>query len=271
MQANFQPFIADTSVTIPGVGRAHTFLQLSDMHLAVADSTSDEAEMAEAKTRSENWMRGRLYFADTFGESCANVEGVPPADIFEDFLKFAGTASPDALLFSGDILDYQHEAGMRLLRERRAASDSPWLLAPGNHEAGTGEGLWNELPATLEFDGFRIIAFDNRRKTVSDAALDALHALLADKTPTILLYHVPLVTDCNRQALAKLDPYFYIEDATADGNARLLLNLVTTSPSVALCLCGHVHFFSETQLTPTLRQITCSQGLAGFYHRITVR
>ena len=266
----FRPVVADTSVAIPGVRRPHTFLQLGDMHLAVADAMSGDEERNEAEKRTAQWMSGRNYFADKFGESCANVEGVPPADIFEGFLKFAKVEKPDALLFSGDILDYQHEAGMRLLRERRAASASPWLFAPGNHESETREGLWNGMPAVMEFDGFRIVAFDNSRKTVSNPALDSLEALLAGTTPTILLYHVPLVTDGNRAALARLDPYFYIEDATADENARRLLGLVTTSPSVALCLCGHVHFFSDTWLTPSLRQITCSQGLAGSFLRLTV-
>lgn len=270
MEKTFTPVVTDTSVAIPGVRRPHTFLQLSDMHLAVADAMSGDEERKEAEARTARWMRSRFWFADNFGESCGNVEGVPPTDIFEGFLQFAEESKPDAMLFSGDILDYQHEAGMRLLRERRAAATTPWLFAPGNHEAETGEGLWGGTPAVLEFDGFRIVAFDNRQKTVSDLALDSLEALLSGETPTILLYHVPLVTDGNRAALARLDPYFYIENATADGNARRLLELVTPSPSVVLCLCGHVHFFSDTQLTPSLRQITCSQGLAGFCHRLTV-
>ena len=38
-----------------------------------------------------------------------------------------------------------------------------------------------------------------------------------------------------------------------------------------MTLCGHIHGYSDTEISPGKRQITASQGMIGFVHRLTVR
>ncbi len=42
-------------------------------------------------------------------------------------------------------------------------------------------------------------------------------------------------------------------------------------PAVKLVLCGHIHGYSDEEFAPGKRQITASQGMIGFIHRLTVR
>ena len=122
---------------------------------------------------------------------------------------------------------------------------------------------------TLEFDGFRIAAVDNSRKTVSDDTLHTLQVLCDEGVPLLILCHIPVVTPYSKAALTGLDPYFYI-DETADENGRAFLSLCEKNETVKAVLCGHVHGYRETEIVPGKPQIIGSQGMTGAVQLITV-
>ena len=87
----------------------------------------------------------------------------------------------------------------------------------------------------------------------------------------IVCTHIPAAARCNRDWMRRFGSYFSIDRESADGDAARFVNFLETSPAVKMVLCGHIHGYSDTEIVPGKRQITASQGMIGFVHRLTVR
>ena len=134
--------------------------------------------------------------------------------------------------------------------------------------------LWSPGVKTMDFEGFRIVAVDDSRKTVSSADLEALRALCAEGTPIIILCHVPIATPycrhlCQEKMTGKND-YFYLDSETEDENGRAFVELCVNNSAIRAVVCGHVHGYYEMEFAPGKPQIIGSQGMAGAVDIITV-
>ena len=97
-------------------------------------------------------------------------------------------------------------------------------------------------------------------------------AVIAEEgIPLIVCYHIPAAAQCNRDFMRRFGVYFSIDRETEDENGRRFVRFLETSPAVKMTLCGHIHGWSDTEIVPGKRQITASQGMIGFIHRLTVR
>ncbi|MBR3504721.1 MAG: metallophosphoesterase [Clostridia bacterium] len=264
-------WIVDNELVIPGVRDARTFLHVSDAHLCVSDEGSAPAEAAEAAGWDARWMKTKEEFARHFGEPFGEAQRVSTREAFDRILAWAREEGPEALLLSGDNLERMHPAGERYLSRRLREYGGPFLCVPGNHEAEACPGAWESGVRTLEYGDFRIVAVDDRLMTVSDEALDRLAALAAEGLPMILVCHVPVAASGNREKMRRFGGYFAIDGETADGNGRRFVRFLEEADAVRMVLCGHIHGYSDTEIVPGKRQITASQGMIGFVHRLTVR
>ncbi len=263
--------ITDNELVIPGLKRKRVFFHISDTHLAVRDALSTEEEARQAEEWEARWMVGKENFARSFGEHFSDAQRITTVEGFDKMLAFARDERPDALLFTGDNLECMHPAGERFLAARMKDCPLPFLAVPGNHESASLPGVWEPGVRILDYGDFRVVGVDDRLGTVSGEDLDRLAALGNEGIPMIVTCHIPVSTAMNRERMSKFSPYFFISDETADENGIRFVRFLMDCTAVKLVLCGHIHGYSDAEIAPGKRQITASQGMIGFIHRLTVR
>jgi len=163
----------------------------------------------------------------------------------------AAPQRPDAVIVTGDLVDFGSEAEYRFLRGLLAGLPLPLHLLPGNHDHraslrrvfadhaylfANGDG---DAPVHYSVDAgpLRLVAFDctvpgQPGGRVEPAALPWLEATLAaaPARPTLLmLHHPPFHTGIGHMDQQGLE------------NAGLLETVVRRHPQVERVLCGHLH------------------------------
>ncbi|MBR4691772.1 MAG: metallophosphoesterase [Oscillospiraceae bacterium] len=261
-------------LVIPGVRGEHLFMHVTDTHVNVCDEAGTDEEREKAEKQEEMWKTFKERFARANGEPYGDEQRITTLEAFEKQLALAEELRPEALLLSGDNLEYSHPAGERYLTKRLGEYGGKLLCVPGNHEDQTFGSLWTPGVKTLDFDGFRIAAVDDSRKMVSRDDLDALHDLCREGIPLIVLCHIPLSTPCCREEckekMTGMNDYFYIDGETADELGREFVSLCEKNDAVKAVICGHVHGYYAMELAPGKKQIIGSQGMAGAVHLLTV-
>ena len=264
----------ENRLVIPGVRGEHTFMHITDTHVNVWDEDSAPEDRERAEKQDEMWKTFKGRFAGANGEPYGDPQRIPTREAFEKQLALAEELKPEALLLSGDNLEWSHPAGLRYLERKLGEYGGPYMILPGNHEDQTFGSLWKPGVRVREFDGFRIAAVDDSRKTVSREDLDTLHALCAEGIPLIILCHIPLSTpNCKEECKEKMtgmNDYFYIDGETADDCGREFVALCAGEDAVKAVVCGHVHGYYRMELVPGKPQIIGSQGMAGAVHLLTV-
>ena len=262
------------TLAIPGVQGEHVFMHVTDTHVNAIDDESTPAELARAEEKETLWVTYKERFARANGEPYGDAQRMTNREAFEKQLALAEELQPEALLLSGDNLEYTHPSGVRYLERTLGAYKGKLLCVPGNHEDQACAGLWSEGVRTLDFDGFRIAAVDDSRKTVSRTDLDALEALCAEGVPLIILCHIPISTPwCKeycREKMTGQNDYFYLDSETEDENGRAFVDLCVNNDAIRAILCGHVHGYYCMDYAPGKPQIIGSQGMAGAVHIFTV-
>lgn len=271
--------IKENELRLPGVTGEHVFLHISDTHISVWDGLSTGEEREKAETQEESWQKQRESFAEAFHEPFHPEHTAPSREVLHKLFAYAKEVRPECFLLSGDIQDYRHPAGFRLLEKELSDYGGEYLFAPGNHE-----GNYESHPELTAFnrgsagvtvyqgDGFLIAALDDSKKTVSDRQLEELRAISEGSVPAVLLTHIPIETAQNEAEMKRFGDYFSISEKSEDENARELVRLLS-DPDCAVCaiLCGHVHGYHSSTYAGEKRQICASSGLVGFVHRFTVR
>ena len=263
------------TITIPGVQREHFFMHVTDTHVNVWDEEATEEERTTAEKQDKMWETYKPRFTGANGEPYGDPQRIPTREAFEKQLALAEELKPEALLLSGDNLELSHPAGERYLTKMLGAYSGKYMIVPGNHEDQTFGTLWSPGAKVMDFDGFRIVAVDDSRKTVSQADLDTLRALCAEGTPIIILCHVPMSTpNCKelcKEKMTGMNDYFYLDSETEDECGRAFVELCMNCDVIKAVVCGHVHGYYKMELVPGKPQIIGSQGMAGAVDLITVR
>ena len=262
--------IVDSEIAIPGVTGTHTLMQVSDLHLAVYDELSDDAEREKAVSCEANWMTLREDFTRWHSEPFDDSKRIPSAEVLKKMLALAEAMRPEALLMTGDMLDFVGPAGVRAMRAALAGYGGRLIYVDGNHDAGTG-GVRVGGAEVARLDGFTVVGINDGALTVSDPELAELKALCAEGTPLIVAQHVPALTEASREKIVGFGEYFYIDAASRDANAAEFVRLERDEEAVRAVLCGHLHCFVRSEIAPGKPQLCASSALCGFVHRITVK
>ena len=265
--------IIDNEILIPGLVKSYTMIQISDTHLLVMDENSTPEHVQKLKEQEQAWQEVKKGFADLFGEPCGKVHEISTIQCFEKVMEYVKEQKPDLLVFSGDVLNYEHEEGYEYFRAYMEDYDGAWLFVPGNHD--------NEMvPKKLgipgvqvrQLDGVRVIGLDDSKMTIATTDLEELKELLSHKEPSILVMHTPVETEYGKEAMGRVPEHFVIHKDKTDANGKVFIELCEQEEApIAAVLCGHIHGYHKSQLIPGREQICCSSGMVGFVHRITVR
>lgn len=265
--------IIDNEILIPGLEKSYTMIQISDPHLIVTDENSTLEHVQKAKEQEAAWQEVKKGFADLFDEPCDKVHEISTVRCFEKVMDFVKEQKPDLLIFSGDVLNDEHEEGFQYFTEYMNGYSGEWLFVPGNHDnARMLQKLGIDGIQIRELESVRVIGIDDSKMTLSGTQLEQLKDQLSDEKPSILVMHVPVETDYNTENFKLLGNNFMIHKDRTDASGREFIGLCE-DPSVPIVtvLCGHIHGYLKSQLIPGRDQICCSSGMVGFVHRITVR
>lgn len=262
--------VVDSEIIIPGVTGEHVLMQVSDLHLAVWDEESDAEERERAESREANWMKLREDFTIWHSEPFDDSKRIPSAEVLKKMLALAEATKPEALLMTGDVLDFVGPAGVRFVREALAGYGGSLVYVDGNHDAGTGAASFG-VGRIARLESFTVVGVNNGGMSVCDAELAELKELCAEGTPLIVAQHVPALTEASREKIIGFGEYFYIDAASQNANAAELVRIERDEEAVKAVLCGHLHCFVCSEIAPGKPQLCASSALCGFVHRITVK
>lgn len=248
----WEKHITEETIYIEGVDREYTLLFITDTHMVVQDDGASDQEKENAAARFQEFM---------------NQEGIPSAEQFPEWIRFANERKVDAVLLGGDIVDTPSQGNLKWLEEQLSQLEMPYLYVNGNHdwtfpweymtEAGRAAYLpllepfmnGNTTIQTLEFDGFTIVGIDDSTNQVDGGVLPVYEQILAQGRPVIVLAHVPFMT---QSVLGKAVEVWGSPTVIGAGNfggiypnedSESFVNLTTARNSpVELVLAGHVHF-----------------------------
>ena len=277
-----------STVTIPGLTKEYTFLQVTDLHSSAF--SSEEAKAMDANRRNYITAR-RNAFTDGF---MLSEERMPY------MFGYADQIDADMLLLTGDILDFPSEQNMAMMYENITALKTPTLFTLGNHDwcyaddyltpnaAATYIPAFNKMsvgqPADdpyvryVEYDEFMIVAVDNSADYVTASTVDKFLELCEKGKPIILMLHVPLHVD----SLVEDSTKVWGKDLGMGGDSGVcawnedvqrFYRAVAedeNSPVVAV-LAGHVHFTHEDTLPNGVVQYITSTAYTGDCRVITVK
>ncbi len=264
------PYLQLTEYTLylPGLQREVTVLQMSDLHVAVADETSSESYRRHVAEQKQAWEPIRIDFARRYGDDYAEEHLLPPEEGMDHFVRLVNQKRPDAFLMTGDMMNAYSEENLRFLQAAFQRLEVPWMWVCGNHESGHEAAYaplmqGGRLAQTLSIGNFRLIGLDNSRKTVSSAQAEAALAEAAGCVP-VLVMHIPVMTDCNRKDVSCFDSYFLLGGGETDAeSAAFLSDLQRDENPFAAILCGHVHGHHVSFYRPGHPQICTSSAMVG--------
>ena len=250
----WEKHITEETVYIEGVDREYTLLFITDTHMVVRGEDISAQEKENEDLRFPEFV---------------NEEGVPSAEQFPEWIRYANETEVDGVLLGGDIIDTPSAANLQWLEEQLAGLDMPWLYVNGNHdwtypwEYMTETGRETYLPLlqtftqggkavqSLDFGEFLVVGIDDSTNQVEGAALPEYEKILEENRPVIVMAHVPFMT---QSVLAKARESWDSPAVIGGGNyggiypsedSEGFLTLTTAEESPVELLAGHVHFYDR--------------------------
>ncbi len=276
MQGFYQ--ITDNIINL-GLRKEHKLMHISDTHICCIDELSTEEEAAKAQAQEKIWEPVRRDFAHHFNEPWNPEHEIPTSEAFDKIIDYAAKMSPECLLMSGDILDYVHPAGIRHAVKKLSQYGGNYLFANGNHEGPSASNPdlmqlngGNDDIGVYRGEDFIITSIDNSTKKVPQKQLEQLKALMQEGKPIVLMMHIPLSLDYNKESMQKFGNYFLIFEDDCDDSAKELISLIKPDDSpIRSIICGHVHGYHKCEFAKGREQICSSSSMAGFIDMITLR
>ena len=240
----------------------------SDVHLTEQDALSDEAERKRSDELTSAWERVRKDFALYHGESYEDFQIISAKEHLKRLVD--RSMDGDALVMTGDIIDFNGGANVRAFDEIFSAFDKPFISVCGNHEDGKAlpDGFLfsktKEGTQVIEFDDLLIFGIDDSKGFITKEQNERFVELLSSGKPIIVAMHIPLLTDGNKEKLSILDEYFYLNNSKIDCETERFIKLLKeNSNQLAAVFSGHLHFGNESEIESGLTQYVASQGILG--------
>ena len=198
-----------------------------------------------------------------------------PKTHFENLVNTARDG--DALVMAGDVLDYFNGANLRLFDSVLSSFDKPYIAVCGNHEPpkSTPDGyLFSKAKQKIqkiELDDMLIIGIENAMREISDEQMGELEAIFKGDKPSLLVMHVPIMTEGNKERLMKSGVYFQLNyEGCPENNLKFIELLLQYSKNIIAVLAGHLHYSDETKICEGLTQYVTAQGVTGNINRYVI-
>lgn len=262
----FQLF--EIRLPVRGLDSPVTVLHFSDLHIAHCNESSSPEEKERVLRQHKAWEPIRRDFALRYGDSVEDAHMIEPEEGWEHIISLANTSKADAVLFTGDMMDYFSEENLGFLAEGLERISIPWMWVAGNHELGHGDRFAPYMQGdpgfqTLEVGGIRFFGIDNADKQVTERQLAELEAADGDKVQ-VLVMHIPMKTPFNESKVSVFGDYFLLGTGDVQPSTEKFLSYMQRedNPFYAV-LCGHVHGRHVSEYRPGHLQICASSCMVG--------
>lgn len=246
---------------------------ISDVHLTTWDALSSEEEILKAEERTEIW-KGRV----------PNVPE-PYVDPIESLAQYGHmleiATQTDALVLSGDIMDYVSGGNARAMERGVENLPIPVLAVCGNHEKaelipdGMRLSMMKQPVYSIDLGDLLLIGINNGQRVLTREQLDTLKASFDCGKPVILVMHIPYVMSSveigDQEYVTRRGDYARFNPEGAPEEVQELLDLICAPESpVAAVLTGHMHNGTVTKLREGLYQYGVAHGIGGHMNVYTV-
>ena len=260
----------DYRIPIKGVAKKVIY-HISDIHLAHSDDPSQEAKSLEYET----WLKGWPWFSKHYQEPCAIEQMKRPEEHLACLLELAGQG--DAIVLTGDICDKVSRTNLRILDEALGQVEKPWLAVCGNHDLADDipDGfLYSRIKSPvqiLDLGDLILFGVDDSQRQITPEQTQKLQEVLTLGKPVIIVLHVPIMTEGNRELLLNCGDYFRLNHPEATEETLAFIELIRRNPEkIAAVLAGHLHFHNESEIAPGTPQYVNSQSVLGNINRYEI-
>lgn len=257
----------DYKIPVPGV-RKKILYHFSDIHLAY----TDPAEAGRQVMDYARWAAGWPGFSRQYHEPWGKSQMKEPAAHLSSLLELASTG--DAIVMTGDLCDKVNSTNLELLNQKLKAVNTPFMAVCGNHD------MAHELPDGYAFSGMKqpvqimdledliLVGIDNSSRQITAEQNEQLRRLLSLGKPLLVIMHVPVMTEGNREILQPCGDYFRLNHPEATEETLSFIELLKQNAAkIVAVLAGHLHFHNESEIAPGLQQFVTSQGVLGNINR----
>lgn len=252
---SWEKHITEETLRVEGLEGEYTLLFLTDTHMVVKDGNASAREAENQESRYSMFQ---------------NEEGVPSAEQFSEWIRYANENQVDGVLLGGDIIDTPSAGNLEWLESRLALLKMPYLYVNGNHDwtfpweymTETGRNTYlplleplmkgNTAIHTLELGELLVVGIDDSTNQVDGRVLPEYERLLQEDKPMIVVAHVPFMTASVLEESREVWSSPVVIGAGnfggiyADENSERFVALTTAGNSpVVLVLAGHVHFYDN--------------------------
>ena len=261
-------------IKVSGV-RKKIIYHFSDTHLSLQDELSEKVDALKAESLAKEWEESRIQFAISHNEPFGELQSKSPDEHFKNIMEEVKDA--DAVIAAGDLMEYVNGANLRFMEKELKKLQPPFVAVCGNHEDPDDipdgfimSRIKNSIQV-LHLDDMTILAIDNSKREISALQLEKLSELLYEDKPILILMHVPIMTEENREILMECGAYFQLNYSGADEKNLQFIDLIKKNPEKIIVVCaGHLHFKNESEIVPGVMQYVSSQGIAGNINRYEI-
>jgi len=258
----------EKEIIIPGFDGVCRFLHITDSHITAWDDRitgniiasgahKDKRLVDFATGRYAHFSRDGVSTTERFAAMCDRLAECPDC--------------ADAVVFTGDILDFYTEAAFDIMCENIAKLPMPFIFVPGNHDmifSGLAESEIRERfvgicggstnVQKLKIGGLALVGIDNIRNFYTDDAISELKAALEGESAALLFQHVPLSTEeYHAYAMEKngRDHSLGFGNLCVNDSWRVFMDIIEAPDSpVKALICGDAHIDHESRLTDNVKQ-----------------
>ena len=249
-------------IIIPGLKKNYRILQISDAHVVSMDQREEGFFIEEGPHKGKkltDFGKMRInrftYEADDtssrFAALCDHIKEHPDC--------------ADAVVFTGDILDFFTESAFSFVSENISRLTLPYMFTLGNHDMIMSRMSNSEVRSRflglcngdtylqkLKLGELCLIGVDNTDNKYEPHTLSRLDDAMKNEENVLLFQHVPLCTEAYSSYLTRLGCKNYSigeKGVDPDGSWRDFTNTITSPDSrVKALICGDAHLDHEGPL-----------------------
>ena len=241
-------FTSDSISLHFGLEKPVRILQITDVHLSLADDVDGDDMKVHAAERRREFIKEAKY------------PERDPIGYFEDAMEYSKNF--DCTVITGDVIDFMSHANCQAAREILAGKD--YMFCAGNHEFCPKVGIpdsfdrkdrkLGEIQQVFRGDmifesrivgGVNVIAIDNSYYTWTEAQLEKLKFEVARGLPCILFCHVPIMADHMRHEPSHRDL------GVSEEYKQFVLSVndyIINEPMIKAVFSGHNHITGVTEI-----------------------
>ena len=258
-------------IPIKGV-KKKTVFHFSDSHLTGADALSTLEEWDQSEKKTAAWRITRRDFGNAYNEPVSEL------DAFDQYMEMIREGNKhDAVVITGDTADFVSGATLRMLEKGLSELTVPYAIVAGNHEPeqelpdGLRLSVMKQPFYTVDLGDLVIAAFNDQERCITTEQLAALKELKELGKPVIVIMHVPVMTEGNRDELLKAGVYFQLNyEGCPQENHEFIAELSAADSPVAAVFTGHLHFLCISEIANGVVQYGSSQSIAGHCNVYTI-